>query len=91
MTTPRKRVPVQVDRDNDVKTFEYEGQTFTLRNKFKIGKFFRALETNPMEAIALIMDEDSLERFEDLEMDMDGFKEFMTLMSEALSGTDSKN
>lgn len=82
---------VTPDADLGTKTFEYDGQTYVIRNKFKIGKMFRALNENPIEALEIVLEEESFERFEDLEMDMDDFKKFMESMSEALGGASAKN
>lgn len=85
------RARVTPDSDLDTKTFEYDGQTYTIRRKFKIGKMFRALNENPIEALEIVLEEDSYQRFEDLEMDMDDFKRFMESMSEAVGGSTAKN
>lgn len=89
MAGPRKVTP-DVDMEKR-KTFVFRDETFDLRTRFKIGKFFRLLEQNPVTALELIMQPESFEKFEELEMDMDEFKEFMEAMSECLSGGSAKN
>lgn len=88
MPAPRK---VNVDQDRSVKTFFFNEEIFTVRNKYKIGKFFRALESNPVEALQIILTEESFEKFENLEIDMEDFKNFIEEMAKAASGSDTKN
>jgi len=77
--------PVPSD-DYNVKVFEFQGQTFEVRTRFKVGRFLKTLNDNPMEALEYALAEESNERFLDLEMDMDELKQFMELLSNAISG-----
>jgi len=83
---PRATVKPLPHEDGNVKTFEFQGQTFEVRTRFKVGRFLKILNENPMDALELALTEDSNERFLDLEIDMDELKEFMGLLSEAISG-----
>jgi hypothetical protein len=75
----------------EVKTFEFEGETYTLKNKFKMFKFFKQLNENPVLAISLALEDESLDRLEELDMDMDDFKALLEAMSQALAGTSAGN
>jgi hypothetical protein len=79
------------DTDFESKTFEFNGETYAVKNKFKIFKFFKALNDNPVSAIALALEDESIERLEELEIDMEDFKEILENISSALAGTSSGN
>ncbi len=81
----------RVVNDNELKTFTFRDQTYEVRTKFKMFKFFNLINSNPVAAVALALTEDSLERLESEEMDMDDFKTLLEAISEAIAGTDSKN
>ena len=76
---------------NPGKKFEFQGSTYVLKTRYKIGKFFKALDTNPIIALEIIMEQESFDTFADLELSMEEFEEFMDKMSNALSGSNSKN
>lgn len=77
--------------DYNEKTFEYEGQTFRIKNKFKIFKFFKELNQNPVTAMELVIEPEDFVRLEELEIDMDDFKNILEEISQVLSGDNSKN
>lgn len=83
-----KAVPAD---DFEAKTFEFEGETYAVKAKFKIFKFFKALNENPVSAITLALEEESLERLEDLEIDMEDFKVILERISDVLAGTNAGN
>lgn len=71
--------------------FEYQGEVYSTKRKFKMVKFFRALEENPVSAIALILTDESLERLEEKEMDMEEFKDLLEIVAKSLAGTTAGN
>lgn len=77
--------------DLETKSFEFQGETYEVKKKFKMMKFFRKLNENPVEALSLALTEESLERLEELELDMDDFKALIESLSQALAGTNSGN
>lgn len=87
---PRKPVTPDVDLAA-FNEFTYEGKKFFVKRKMKIGRFLRSLNTSPIDALEVALEEDSFERFLDLEMDMDDLKEFLELLSNVLAGTDAGN
>lgn len=85
----KKAVP-----DDDLKEynqFEFSSITFRVNKVFKIGRFLRTLNSDPVGAIEIALDPQSFDLFLDLEMSMDDLKEFMELLSNTLSGTSSGN
>lgn len=77
--------------DYEYKTFEYDGQVYRIKSKFKMFKFFKELTENPVGAIALAVEEEDYARLEDLEIDMDDFKTILEGISNTLAGTSSGN
>lgn len=88
MANTRKAVPAD---DLNVQEFEFQGETYAVKKKFKIAKFFKKLNSEPIDAIELALTEESYNKFEDLEMDMDDLKEFLEGLSGAMAGTTAKN
>lgn len=89
MATSKKSNP-----DADLKAFnefEYDGQKFLVKRKMKIGRFLRTLNVSPVDALEIALEEESFERFLDLEMDMDDLKEFLELLSNVLAGSSAGN
>jgi len=72
--------------EEQLKTFEYAGQTFQMRRKFKRLKFLRLLSSDPGNALALAFPEKELERLEDLDLDEDGLTEVMEAIGKSLTG-----
>lgn len=87
MATPRKVTPDDLNPNG----FEFDGERFTVKSKYKIGKFFRLLETNPVGALEVILDEESYAKFEELEMDMKEFESFFEKVANVASGSSAKN
>lgn len=83
-----KAVPAD---DFESKTFVFDGETYAVKSKFKIFKFFKALNDNPVSAIALALEDESIERLEELEIDMEDFKKILESISNVLAGTSSGN
>jgi hypothetical protein len=71
--------------------FEFQGEVYKTKRKFKMFKFFKTISENPVEAVALALEEESLARLEEKELDMDDFKDLLELISNAIAGTDSGN
>lgn len=77
--------------DYEGKTFEYDGQIYRIKNKFKMFKFFKELNQNPVTAMELVIEPDDFVRLEELEIDMDDFKAILEEISQVLAGDNSKN
>jgi hypothetical protein len=84
----QRSVPAQ---DLETKSFEFQGETYDVKKKFKMMKFFRLINQNPVDALSLALTEESLERLEELDLDMDDFKVLIENLSQALAGTTSGN
>lgn len=80
-----------VVNENQTKTFEFQGETYTVKLKFQMFKFFKLIGSSPIEAISLALAPESLARLDEKELDMDDFKKLLEIISETISGTDSKN
>lgn len=82
---PTKKVTP--DHDMELNSFEFDGQVFYVRKKFKVGRFLKNLTKDPASSVEIALTEDSYERFLDLEMDLDNdFAAFLEGLSNALSG-----
>jgi len=92
MTTPSRRVNKSTPA-NDIsnKTIEFNGVTLTVKTKFKIFKFMKMIDKDPIGAMSLALTEESLAVAEDLEMDFNDFEVLVNMISDALSGADLKN
>lgn len=77
--------------DYEVKTFEFEGEYFVVKPKFKMVKFFRLLDENPVLAIKEVLETESYDKLEEVELDMDQFKGLMEKISSAIAGTNAGN
>lgn len=79
-------VKVNPSDDLNVKQFEYRGELFTVKSKFKMLKFFKALQSDPASAIELVIEDEDYARLEELEMDINDLKELLEKVSECISG-----
>lgn len=77
--------------DLEYKTFEYGGETYRVKTKFKIFKFFKTLKEDPTEAIEMIVEPEDFARLEELDLTMDDFKDVLEAASQAMAGTSSGN
>lgn len=77
--------------DFQAKTFEYNGEIYSVKSKFQMFKFFKMLDSNPGGALALAVEDESLERLEEVDMDMNGFKDVLEKISQAISGDSTGN
>lgn len=83
-----------VTPDADLKEFNefsFQNEMFRVKRAFKIGRFLKTLNTSPVDAIEFALEEESYEKFLDLEMTMDDLKEFLELLSNVMSGSTLKN
>lgn len=71
--------------------FTFQGKSFLVKRKFRVGRFLKTLSDSPVDAIELALDEKSYDVFLDLEIDMDDLKEFLELLSQTLAGTSAGN
>lgn len=71
--------------------FEFQGERYTTLRKFKIVKFFRLLEQNPITALAEILTEESLSKLEEKDMDMDDFKDLLEVVAKSLGAENAGN
>lgn len=76
---------------NEFTEFQFQGETYETKRKFKMFKFFKTLSDNPVEAVALALTDDSVARLEEKDLDMDDFRELLELISNAIAGTNSGN
>lgn len=84
----------KVTPEEDLKEFtefEFQGETYRTKRKFKMFKFFKTLSDNPVEAVALALDDDSVTRLEEKELGMEDFRELLELISNSIAGTNSGN
>jgi hypothetical protein len=72
--------------DGNTRSFEFQGQAFYVKKKFKVGRFLKVLNDSPVDALEMVLSENSYENFLDLEITMDELKDFMETLSESLSG-----
>lgn len=77
--------------DLQYKVFEYRGEEYRIKSKFQIFKFFKVLNENPILAISLAVEEEDFSRLEELEIDMNDFKEILEGISNVLAGADTGN
>ena len=77
--------------DYEFKTFEYRGEIYRVKSKFKIFKFFTQITENPVAAISLAVAEEDFARLEELDIDMEDFKEILEGISNTLAGTSAGN
>lgn len=73
------------------KDIEFNGVTLTVKTKFKIFKFMKMINTDPIGALTLALTDESQEVVEELEMDFADFEILINKISDALSGADLKN
>lgn len=83
--------PSPVDDLKEFNEFEFQGETYRTKRKFKMFKFFKEVTENPVAAVSLALDEDSFTRLEDKDLDMDDFKDLLELISNAIAGTNAGN
>lgn len=88
MPTKSRALPVN---DTEMKSFEFQGEVFYVRDKFKVGRFLKSLADAPVDAIEIVLAPVSFEKFLDTEMSMDELKDFLEGLSEAMAGSPSKN
>lgn len=72
-------------------SIDFKGTILNVKTKFKIFKFMRELNTDPIGALSLALTDESLEVVEDMEMDLKEFEGLVNQISDALSGADLKN
>lgn len=84
MATPAKDSVDFIDID-------FKGHVLQVKTKFKIFKFMKAINENPIEAILLAVTEESATILEDEEMSFNDFEELIGKISEAISGTTPGN
>lgn len=88
MPTKSRALPVN---DTELKSFDFQGETFFVKDRFKVGRFLRSLSESPVDAIEIVLVPDSFEKFLDLEITMDELKDFLEGLSNAMAGSDLKN
>jgi hypothetical protein len=82
--------PVPAD-DYEVKTFEFKGEFYTVKTKFKMVKFFRLLDENPVLAIQEAIEPSSYQKLEEVDLEIDDFKELLEKVAKAISGDTAGN
>jgi hypothetical protein len=71
----------------DYKTFEFNGETYQVKKKFKRLKFLRLVNENPFEAFALAFDEAELERLEDKDLTEQELLDLIEIIGKTLLGS----
>lgn len=84
------KISVPAD-DYEYKTFEFRGETYRVKSKFKMLKFFKMITENPVLAIELAVEEEDYVRLEDLDLDLEDFKAILEGLSDTLAGTSAGN
>lgn len=84
----RKPLPVE---DGELKSFDFQGQTFYVKPKFKVGRFLKTLNESPVDALEFVLAPSSFELFLELEISMAELEDFMNDLSTTLAGKDLKN
>lgn len=77
--------------DYEFKTFEFDGETYRVKNKFKIVKFFKLLNENPILGLEQVVEEEDFARLEEIDMDMKDLERLVEAISQAISGSTSGN
>lgn len=77
--------------DYEFKTFEFNGETYRVKTKFKIFKFFKLLGDNPVLAIEQAVEEEDFAKLEDLDLTMDDFTKILEGISNTLGGGNAGN
>lgn len=84
----RKPIVAELE-DSTTIPFEFAGDTFYLKKKFKRLKFLRLITSNPMEALQLVFADGELARLEEIDMDDQDLTTVIEMVSDTLVG--SKN
>lgn len=77
--------------DYETKIFEFNGETYRVKSKFKIVKFFKLLNDNPILGLEQVVEEDDFARLEEIDMTMDDLQRLVEAISQAISGSNSGN
>jgi len=77
--------------DYEFKTFEFDGETYRVKNKFKMVKFFKTLNDNPVLALEYVVEPEDFAKLEDIEMDMDDLQRLVEAISQSIAGTNAGN
>lgn len=80
-----------LDADDQFKTFTFQDETYTVRNKFKVAKFLRKLNSEPVDALEIVLTPESFEKFLELEITMEELGDFLEALSGVMAGTNAKN
>jgi hypothetical protein len=82
---------VTPDEDYEFKTFEYDGQTYRVRSKFKIFKFFKQLSENPVTALELAVEPEDFERLMELDINIEEFGQILEAVANTLGAGSAGN
>ncbi len=90
-----QRSTVQRDHPSDdlqqYTVAEWNGITLRIKKRFPMFGFMRKLEKNPVDAIAMILDEESLLALENADMDMNELDELIGVISKNLGAGNQGN
>lgn len=70
----------------DYHTFEFNGETYKVKKRFKRLKFLRLLSEDPGGAFALAFTPDELERLEESELSEEEFEDLLEIVAKTLLG-----
>lgn len=82
---------VPADDVSPYNAFTFKGEEYFTKKKFRMLKFFKALDENPVTAVSYALEEESLARLEEQELEMDDFKDLLEAISNSIAGTSSGN
>ncbi len=71
---------------NDYHEFEFNGEVYKVKKKFKRLRFLRLISENPVEAFALAFDESELDRLEDKDLSEEEFEDLLEIVGKTLLG-----
>lgn len=73
--------------DEMMKTFEFNGETYRMKRKFRRLRFLRLITRDPVAALELAIPEDELERLEDQEITGDELEALLEAVAKELAGS----
>jgi hypothetical protein len=86
-----ERVEVPRELTPERTSFTFHDETYFVRERYKVGRFLKALNNDPIGSLELVLDEDSYERFLDLEISMTELNEFLESLAKTISGSSLGN
>ena len=79
---PRAVHPAEDNTNYSEVTFN--GTTFRVKRRFPMIKFMKTLENNPLLAITMLVHDEDVEKFEEIEFGFDEIDDLLTTVQKAL-------